>query len=105
MITGDAEIRRRVSAQRHFGGISEMSNQFACVTVALRRILFLVVLAALLCLTLLAQVYSGSLTGVVKDPSGAAVPNSNAVLKDEDKGFTYSALSDSDARYVLRNLP
>src|SRR5690242_9704382 len=52
-----------------------------------------------------AQVYSGSITGLVTDPSGAAVPNATVALTDEEKGFSYSARSDNDGRYVLRNLP
>ena len=34
-----------------------------------------------------AQVYSGSLTGIATDPSGATVPGAQAVLTDEQKGF------------------
>jgi Carboxypeptidase regulatory-like domain len=90
-----------------------MPNEFAPVSPvasagvpqAVRRILILLGIAAFLCLAVFGQVYSGSLTGVVKDPSGAAVPNSRAVLTDEDKGFTYSAITDNEGRYVLRNLP
>ncbi len=52
-----------------------------------------------------AQVFSGSLAGVVTDRSGAVVPSAKAVLTDQDKGFTYSAVSDTEGRYVLRNLP
>lgn len=51
-----------------------------------------------------AQVYSGSLTGLVTDRSGAVVPGAQAVLTDEDKGFKFSATTDSQGRYVLRNL-
>src|SRR5205085_10661383 len=51
-----------------------------------------------------AQVYSGSLTGVVTDASGAAVPKATAVLTDEEKGFTTAAKTDSEGRFVLRNL-
>jgi hypothetical protein len=51
-----------------------------------------------------AQVYSGSLTGLVTDPSGAVIPNAPAVLTDEEKGFTFKAITGSDGRYVLRNL-
>jgi hypothetical protein len=54
---------------------------------------------------LFAQVFSGSLTGVVTDESGAVLPNARVVLTDEDKGFTYTAASDAEGRYVLRNLP
>ncbi len=52
-----------------------------------------------------AQVYSSSLIGVVTDPSGAAVPGAQALLTDEEKGFTYKAATDAEGRYVLRNLP
>lgn len=55
--------------------------------------------------TALAQVYSGSLTGLVTDPAGAVVPGAAAVVTDENKGFKYSATTGSDGRYVLRNLP
>ena len=52
-----------------------------------------------------AQVYSGSLTGVTTDASGAVVPGASAVLTDEEKGFTYQATTDAEGRFVLRNLP
>jgi hypothetical protein len=52
-----------------------------------------------------AQVFSGSLTGVIADESGAVVPGAKALLTDKDKGFTYTAVSDAEGRYVLRNLP
>src|SRR6516225_1672816 len=52
-----------------------------------------------------AQVYSGSMTGVVKDPSGGVVPGARAMLTDEEKGFTYRTVTDTEGRYVLRNLP
>src|SRR5437764_7744608 len=69
------------------------------------RILFILGFAAFLFPVMYAQVYSGSLTGVVADPSGAVVPGARAVLTDEQKGFSYSATADSDGRFVLRNLP
>jgi hypothetical protein len=51
-----------------------------------------------------AQVFSGSLTGVVLDPAGAVVPGATAVVTDENKGFTVTTTTGSDGRYVLRNL-
>src|ERR1700694_6032011 len=51
-----------------------------------------------------AQVYSGSLTGVVTDPAGAVVPGATAVVTDENKGFKFTTTAGSDGRYVLRNL-
>jgi hypothetical protein len=52
-----------------------------------------------------AQVYGGSLTGVATDPSGAVIPGARVVLTDDDKGFKYTATTDSEGRYILRNLP
>jgi hypothetical protein len=42
-----------------------------------------------------AQVYGGSLTGIATDPSGAVVPGAKVVLTDADKGFKYTATTDS----------
>lgn len=52
-----------------------------------------------------AQVYSGSLTGVITDPSGAVVPAAKVALVDVNKGYSFTATSDSVGRYVIRNLP
>ena len=51
------------------------------------------------------KVYSGSITGLATDPTGALVPAATVTLTDENKGFTFSGASGSDGRYVLRNLP
>src|SRR6516225_3329842 len=52
-----------------------------------------------------AQVYGGSLTGVATDRSDAVIPGAHVVLTDDDKGFKYTAITDSEGRYILRNLP
>src|SRR5437773_451174 len=52
-----------------------------------------------------AQVYGGSLTGVATDPSDAVIPGAHVVLTDDEKGFKYTATTDSEGRYILRNLP
>src|SRR5579862_9108233 len=52
-----------------------------------------------------AQVYGGSLTGVATDPSDAVIPGAHVTLTDEEKGFKYTATTNSEGRYVLRNLP
>jgi hypothetical protein len=50
------------------------------------------------------QVFTGSLTGVVTDPSGAVVPGAKIVLTDTDKGYTTNATTDAVGRYLFRNL-
>ncbi len=51
-----------------------------------------------------AQVFSGSLTGVVTDASSAVIPGAHVTLTDEEKGFKFAAITDSAGRFVLRNL-
>src|SRR5260370_36545476 len=113
MIASMRGLHEDTSAQRHVRGLVKMPNKFSPVSPAmaagmfpcLRRIFFLFGIAVFLCLVSFGQVYSGSLTGVVKDPSGAAVPNAKVLLTDQDKGFTYASVTDTEGRYVLRNLP
>jgi hypothetical protein len=52
-----------------------------------------------------AQLYTGSITGVVEDPSGAVVPNAKITLIDVDKGFTREAVADATGHYLFRSLP
>src|SRR5437660_11858271 len=69
-------------------------------------------LACLLCLCLPflfvgpahAQVYTGSISGVVQDPSGRVVPHPPVVVTDVDKGLKYATTIDSYGQYVLRAL-
>ena len=51
------------------------------------------------------QVTSGSLTGVVTDPSGAAIPGTKVVLTDINKAYDYPATTDATGRYLITNLP
>ena len=53
----------------------------------------------------MAQLYTGSVTGVVADPSGAIVPNAQIRLVDEAKGFAFTAATDSVGRYTFRQVP
>jgi len=56
------------------------------------------------CLTASAQLYTGSVTGSVTDPSGAVIPNAKLTLVDEQKGFSFTATSDSSGGYVIRQV-
>jgi hypothetical protein len=52
-----------------------------------------------------AQLYSGSLTGVVTDASGAVVPGADVTLTDSQKGFNYKTTTNATGSYLLRPLP
>lgn len=60
---------------------------------------------ALLAVPLRAQLYSGSVTGVVTDPTGAVIPGAKVTLTDVSKGYAFSTTSDTVGRYILRNIP
>ncbi len=63
-------------------------------------------LAMLLCAqAALAQLYSGSATGVVADPSNAVVPGAKITLLDEDKGMSTTVETDVAGRYLFRSVP
>jgi carboxypeptidase family protein/TonB-dependent receptor-like protein len=67
--------------------------------------LLMLTTACLFGVTVLAQQYTGSVTGTVTDPSGAVVPNAQLRLVDEQKGFSFTAVSDSTGGYVIRAVP
>ena len=52
-----------------------------------------------------AQVVTGSITGVVTDPTGAVVPGAKVLLTDVNKGYTYNATSNAVGRYLVTSLP
>ena len=68
------------------------------------RLFLLFSLFGLLITPALAQVTSGSLTGVVTDPTGAVIPGAKVNLTDASKGYNYPATTDSVGRYVIANL-
>ncbi|MGH9353965.1 MAG: carboxypeptidase-like regulatory domain-containing protein [Terriglobia bacterium] len=59
---------------------------------------------ALTATTAQAQLYTASLTGVVRDHAGAVVPGAHATVTNEQNGYKYSAVTDGAGRYVIRNL-
>jgi hypothetical protein len=52
-----------------------------------------------------AQVNTGTLSGLVLDPSGAAIASATISIKSPDTGYTRSIQSASDGAYTLPNLP
>ncbi|MBS1835952.1 MAG: TonB-dependent receptor [Acidobacteria bacterium] len=59
----------------------------------------------LLSLGLRAQGLDGSITGVVLDPGGAAVPDVKVTLLNEATGFSREAVTNAQGRYVAYALP
>jgi hypothetical protein len=52
-----------------------------------------------------AQLYTGSVTGLITDPSGAVVPSAKITLVDQNKGYSFTATTDpTTGRYVLRSI-
>ena len=52
-----------------------------------------------------AQLYSGTVTGVVTDPTGGVVPGTKVTLVDQNKGYAFTATTDSAGRYFIRSVP
>jgi hypothetical protein len=53
----------------------------------------------------LAQVASGTITGVVQDPSGAVIPGATVTITHVDQGVNYEVTTTSDGLYIRRFLP
>lgn len=68
---------------------------------------FLVGLFLLLGMTtiVLAQVNTGEISGVVRDPSGAVVPNANVTATNMGTGFSRSASTSGNGQYDITALP
>src|SRR5207302_364009 len=64
-----------------------------------RAALFVVLL--LLPATLLAQGYFGTVSGELTDPTGAVIQGAKVILTDQEKGFTFTATSDSAGHYLF----
>jgi Carboxypeptidase regulatory-like domain/TonB dependent receptor len=80
-------------------------QSFAKTATRCLLVAFLIASAFLLLPAANAQLYTGSIAGTVTDSSGAAVPGAQVKATDADKGFEFTATSDSTGRYVIRQLP
>ncbi len=65
---------------------------------------------AVLCVVLsavlsMAQITSGTISGSVKDPSGAAVENAAVTATDADKGVTRTTTTGAAGEFVFANMP
>src|SRR5580692_2600616 len=69
-----------------------------------RVLLGVAMLVITFCGTALAQ-NTGSITGTVKDPSGAAVPGANVAIVNSEHGITRQTVTNSDGEYNESALP
>ena len=52
-----------------------------------------------------AQLYTGTVTGIVSDSSGAILAGAQVQLTDEQKGFVFKETSDASGSYLFRSAP
>jgi hypothetical protein len=70
------------------------------------KILSIFVLVFVICIGVVsAQTTSGSITGNVLDPQRSAIPNATVTITDVNKGFTQTATTDSEGRFVFPQVP
>ncbi len=86
-------------------GAATASKRFTSIAISAN---FVIGLAAVLCFLAASakgQLYTGSIAGTVTDSSGALIAGVQIKATDAEKGFSYTATSDSGGRYVIRQLP
>ena len=66
------------------------------------RTALLLFCSALLCC---AQLYTGSVTGIVTDPSRSSVPGAEVTLTDVDRAIHSTGKTDAEGRYLFRSQP
>jgi Carboxypeptidase regulatory-like domain/TonB dependent receptor len=94
-------IRRKIDlcGQRKLGIAPSAGRIFA------RLFLLLVAALSMVPWGANAQLYTGSITGVVTDSSGGSVPGAKVTLVDQAKGYSFNATTDTTGRYLLHAIP
>lgn len=72
---------------------------------ALPRLVALAVILLLSAVSLPAQVLSGTLTGLVVDPTEAVIPAASVTVRDISTGREYKTVSDTAGNFTVTNLP
>ena len=70
----------------------------------LSRTLVLLAIAAVACSSIWGQLYTGTVSGTVTDPSGGVIPGAQVVMLDEAKGYSSNAVADSVGRFLFRSV-
>jgi hypothetical protein len=68
-------------------------------------VLCTIVIAISMSTAALGQLYTGSLSGIAVDPSGAPVAQAKVTLTDADRNTRGATLTDSSGRYLFQSLP
>ena len=64
-------------------------------------VVLLLLVGLLVPANVMAQVDMGSISGIVRDPSGAGIPNAKVVLTNEDTNITVSTMTGSEGQYTF----
>jgi hypothetical protein len=78
---------------------------FREVSCGVRKNLVTAIAILLMAAAAAGQVTTGTISGSVKDPSGAVVPNATVVARDANKGVTRTIATGTNGEFVLANLP
>ena len=72
-----------------------------------RRVLRTLTIAIIVLLpaALFGQGYFGTVSGILTDPSAAIIQGAKVTLLDEQKGYKFTAKSDSEGRYLFVSIP
>lgn len=76
-----------------------------CKMKPLKKLALILSLVISLCSPLFGQVNTGTVLGIITDPSGAAVPNATVSAKNMDTGFVRTANTRTDGSYLIPLLP
>ncbi len=66
---------------------------------------FIIAIVIALPAMLSGQAYFGTVGGMLSDSTGAVVEGAKVILTDQQKGYKFSATSDSTGRYLFRSVP
>ena len=70
-----------------------------------KRLVWILAIACSLAFSLAGQETTGTITGVISDPSGALIPNAEVTVTHVGTGATFKTTSNSSGTYVFRTLP
>ena len=108
----DARISGRNIRQKTEPGRSVLVRELSCTApegvLAVRLLnasLWLIAIVLVLAVSLPGQETTGTITGVVTDPSGALLANAEITATNTGTGATFRAASNSAGDYVFRTLP